>query len=188
MTVQQVQQALEIVPGALIEALGQLVASTGDLTDLITRERNERAARKRVARLPVFATIQGVSLQGSSPTVTAGGTLLLDLGGPQIGQVWDVRRVTLSDAENWATSMGSANAVLFTGQPNPSGVVSPQNIVWAWNVLPNVTTFSRQQVVVQPSDHLLCYYYGGNTGQNLLLSGQIETYSPMDIATLLEEV
>jgi hypothetical protein len=170
---------------ALLELVQDLSASIGGLRDGLMAEREERAARAAVRKQPVFAPQFGRTLGGGAPAVGTNGTLLLDLGSPQLGKVWDIRRVAVSDAQSWANTMHGAEALFYVGRT--SSTLFPQNIVWELYALPSATTFSKAQIVLYPQDRLYCYIYRGHAGQLVTAVAGVESYDRSAVSHVAEE-
>lgn len=142
------------------------------LKEYFTAARNDYLAEMRDRRLKMrqaSALAQPVYAQVShAVTVPASGNAIVQLGGPQIGRRWVVRMVTISDGAAFWNSMGSAQAVIATG--NVGGVISvlPPNMVrWPVNSLPNSTTFGADQMWIVPSEKVFVALTGGTSGQNV---------------------
>lgn len=154
--------------GPLLAAIKRWSAETqaayrAALEALILRDRQER----------YLQTPNAVPVQAGG-VVPAAGTLVLDLGGPQIGRRWLVRRLAVSNGLAVRTALTGV-ADWYVGQaggpPNPAG--------WQWTMatLPSLSTFSSESIPVTPSDHLFCVITTGAAGQVAVASATVLDYA-----------
>lgn len=95
-------------------------------------------------------------------TVPAGGTLVLDLGGPSMGRRWSVRSLAVSAPTGpTGTLAGSAN--WYVG--NAAGFGGGEWCAPTMTTLPGFQLVGSDQINVTPTDHLLCVISGGTAGQ-----------------------
>jgi len=108
-------------------------------------------------------------------TATAGGIAQVSLGGPNLGYYWMVRRVSISDATAWSNTMGTAvgGFYLSHGQGEVTTPL-PQQIAWPFTVLPNVATFSTNNLRIGYGDHLVLYLTGCTPSQVIQATAYVE--------------
>lgn len=163
----------------LVNLLAQINVTLGSIN-----KRIDDAARRDEARLrnePTNIPIYGVPFLGGSndnPVIPATGPLLLNMGGPETGNRWVVKRLWVSDAGVPTATVAGA-AYFFVGQAvPPSGNLATWVPVpassgrWIFPNLPNATTFTSDAVVIKATDQLLCVITGGTVGQSIIAQGE----------------
>lgn len=153
--------------GPLLAALKKWGASMHEqyratLEQMILRDRQQRYA----------ATPNVVPLQAAG-VVPASGTLVLDLGAPQLGRRWLVRRLAVAGVPTVGTAL-AGRADWYVGQP---GSPSPQAWQWGMATLPAVQPFSSESIALIPSDHLFVIITTGTSGQGAVASASVVDYA-----------
>jgi len=145
-----------------LAVFGQLAAQLGRAAGALEASLNN--ARVLPAMVPLAETDQ-----------VASNFALIDLGCPSDGYFWYVRNVIVSDSQDWANSCGTATAQLGVGaQTGPNNPLLPQQLRWAFSLLPNIATFSTNHFVVQAKEHLLCQIRSGTNNQNIMFGAVVE--------------
>ena len=93
-----------------------------------------------------------VPLRQSAVSNAAGSTIVMDMGGPQYGRLWEVRRITVGGAL-WTSTVAGQGLLIVTSS---SGQVTPAlyDIADQSPSLPNVALYSSRQLVVRHPNHL----------------------------------
>jgi hypothetical protein len=170
-----------------LSILAALSARLGTLSDAITRDLDDRRARRRLGAQPVPFWVPGAPIGQAQATVgtLVGGQLVLDLGGPQTGRKWEIRGLAVSDAGNAAATVtGVANWYVGKATPPVSPVanwvpLAPTAWRWTFPNLPNLTTFSSASRSVLSPDRLYCVITGGTLNQNILAAAEIKDFDPV---------
>lgn len=154
-----------------------LAALKGWFAEQATAYRTALEDHRLAVRQALYtATPNAVPLQAGG-TVPAGGTLVLDLGAPQIGRRWIVRKLAVSNGVSVASTL-TGRADWYVGQPPGVGQVpNPASWQWAMAALPAVQPFSSESIPVLPSDHLYAVITTGTSGQIAVASATILDYS-----------
>lgn len=92
-----------------------------------------------------------VALRGSASSDAAGDSVVIDLGGPAYGRLWQLRRLVVGGALWTSTVAGSALVVVSTQR---SSTPPLPDIADQAPSLPNVATYSTGQVIVRNPNHL----------------------------------
>jgi hypothetical protein len=110
------------------------------------------------------------ALQSNTPfiyqTVATGtytsGTLVLNLGTPDMGTYWEVESVTVGGTDLTVAAAGSAG-VYITGAPNTVGGLTNAMDYAAY--LPNVGFYGSRKLYVKEQENLLVGVWNGTNGQ-----------------------
>ncbi len=153
--------------GPLLAALKRWGASMHEqyratLEAVILRDRQARYA----------ATPNAVPLQAAG-VVPASGTLVLDLGAPQLGRRWLVRRLAVAGVPTVGTAL-AGRADWYVGQPSSP---SPQGWEWGMATLHSVQPFTSESIPVIPADHLFVVITTGTSGQGAIASATVVDYA-----------
>ena len=160
----------------LVELLGRLHLTLGSLDQHMKDQQRRRL--RHMQDLPALVPVTGVSVGVANNVVPASGILLLDLGGPQVGRRWLIRAVSISDAGNFSTSMGSAICQFYVGRHTSATAIAPQQVRWPFTVLPNAATFGSEELPVLPMDRLYCLFSGATSGQILQATALVQDLDP----------
>lgn len=121
------------------------------------------------------ATPNGVPVRASG-VVPSGGSLTLDLGGPQLGRRWLVRLLRATAATSVGDTL-TGRADFYVGQPpGPGARPNVDTWVWGFATCPGVQPFTSETIPVTPSDHLYCVVSGSTSGQLALAGATILDY------------
>ena len=164
-------------------------ATIGTLATAMQRwcDLQDKAAAVK-SQLPVAIPIVSVV---TVPTPAA--AVVVDLGGPQQGRQWTVRRWAVADGGDTAAAIaGTTRADLFVGKPYAVGAGSTRGAIQQWadtmNPLPNLRIPSNEAISVQPQDHLFVIITGATTsGQQLAVAVAILD-EPQASYTAVQEV
>lgn len=107
------------------------------------------------------------------------GTAIIDLGGPNLGYEWRVRHCSISDNNNWATSMGNAVGQFYNAlNTEPASVtIRPGHCVWPFAILPNSATFGADEFPVTYGEHVLCLVTGGTAAELVQASIKVQQFT-----------
>jgi hypothetical protein len=92
-----------------------------------------------------------VTLRGAATSAASGATLVLDLGGPSYGRLWQVRRLAIGGAQ-WGDAVAGTALVVVAANINTAPPVS--DVADFSATIPNTATYSTGQVVVRNPDRL----------------------------------
>jgi hypothetical protein len=102
-------------------------------------------------------------------TAVASTPLVLDLGKPDAGTFWEVRRVYVGGTDYSVSAAGTAGLYVSSQVPigaSPGGIAARDFT----NNLPNAAGYGTHELIVKESQHLLLVVNGGTTGQQYLAS------------------
>jgi hypothetical protein len=147
--------------------------------------RTVTAMRDRTARqLKAFQRQPSYITLAQAGIIPASGSLILDVSlgnGPNLGYQWMVRRASISDANNYAATMGAAVGQFYVGLQTEAATVRPNLVGWPFATLPNTATFGNDEVPVLYGQHLLFLVTGGTVGQTVMASALVQLYRPQDV-------
>jgi len=131
------------VGGFSLDAIVGLKASLDGLTTELRKRRAIEAAYQGGA---VEVMLRGAAVSAST------GNLIIGLGAPSYGRLWEVKHLTVGGAL-WTSSVAGQAIVVISpasGQTTPALV----DIADQANSLPNVAYYSTRQLVVRHPNHL----------------------------------
>ena len=155
--------AVPAVPdgGGLVAGLQLVLGRVASAQERVAAALDEAAARRAV--LPVAIPLAQVGV-----VPNPAGSFVVDLGGPQPGRQWTLRRWAIADGGDLTSAIaGTPTADLFVGKPSGNRGFLTQ---WAGRLtgLPAVALYSNEQVPVYATDHLFCIINGATTvGQQI---------------------
>ena len=128
----------------VLDAMVGMKASFDSMAKEMKKIRDEEAAYQRGA--------VSVPLRASQMSDAAGASLIMDMGGPTYGRLWEVRRITVGGAL-WTSVVSGQGLLIVTSS---SGQVTPAlyDIADQSPSLPNVALYSSRQLVVRHPNHL----------------------------------
>jgi hypothetical protein len=113
-------------------------------------------------------------------TLNGSGDGYFDLGGPNAGYMWTVRRITVVDAASLTANMGGGTAIagIYAGNIAGAQQVATENLEWIIGGLPNVANFSADQLVLQYGEHLYVQIANATADENVKVSIAYQLYRP----------
>ena len=87
-----------------------------------------------------------VALRGAATSAASGATLVIDLGGPAYGRLWQVRRLTVGGAQ-WGDTVAGTPLVVVA--PQASTTPPTSDVADFSGTIPNTAFYSTGQVVVR---------------------------------------
>lgn len=137
--------------------------------------RSLEAHKLEMMQARYLATPTSTSTRASG-AVPAGGSLVLDLDGPQLGRRWLIRLLRVSAATSVGDTL-TGRADFYVGRPPGTGQ-RPNVDTWQWGfaTLPGIQSFTSETIPITPSDHLYCVISGGTAGQLALAGATIIDY------------
>lgn len=166
--------------GAAFDLFGGLSIQLGRLNDHMDHERRRLERRKRLVPMDFDA-----SAAGNFP---AAGVLVLPLGQPSQGRIWEVRNwscggVTWGTVATGSATLGGTGAYgkLQGGGQGVGGNTAPptQEVQDAFATLPNVRQIGTRQLVVNSGETLCAVVSGGAVGQQYVAHAYVIDY-PLD--------
>lgn len=152
-----------------VQLLGNLKATIGQLGDRFedaTRRLGRDLVHQAGALLPVGATV----VAGDS--YPASGVLVLDLGGPAQGRVWDLRRLVIGGLTVATAAAGSGDVYVSAAgkSAQPSGLAE-----WVANAasLPLAGTWGAGEISLRFPERLYVVISSGTSGQEYLAAARI---------------
>ncbi|MHB1475314.1 MAG: hypothetical protein ACYCV4_17165 [Dermatophilaceae bacterium] len=92
-----------------------------------------------------------VALRGAATSTASGSTLVIDLGGPTHGRLWQVRRLVVGGAQ-WGSVVAGTALVVVGGS---ASITPPTSDVADYSAaIPNVAFYSTGQLVVRNPSRL----------------------------------
>ncbi len=128
-----------------LRALAGIQASLDDMS--------ERMARAHAAEVDyqLHGPVQ-VSMRRAQVSDAAGDTLLLDLGGPSWGRLWEVRRIVVGGA-TWSSVVGGTAQILTSSTADATPALT--DVVDDAAALPSRAFYSSGQVVLRNPQRLV---------------------------------
>lgn len=148
-----------------LKAVLGLTASLNSLTKELKKTRDIEAAYQRGA--------VEVVLRGSASSDSGSDTLIIGLGGPAFGRLWEVRRLTVGGGL-WTTTV-AGQALVVVG---PAHSLTPplSDIVDQAGTLPSVSGYSTRQIVVRHPDHLRVVFLTPTASTQYAVGGAATDY------------
>ncbi|HUL99766.1 MAG TPA: hypothetical protein VLU24_10235 [Mycobacterium sp.] len=114
-------------------------------------------------------------------SVPAAGLAVFDLGSPQPGTRWNVKRVGVVRGDDVTQTLGG-RADIFVGKVTVQAGVAGQTLPtegWKWSfaTLPAVTSYSDNTITVQSGNNLIVIISGGTGGQQANVNAEVEVIS-----------
>ena len=138
--------------------------------ELEQRRQAERSYSQRAV------TLAPITVGRVSP---ASGNLYLELGGPPVGRVWELRRLTVG-GPTWETTVaGSLDLLVMPSQPaydGQSAAASLAMLIDHASVLPAVAFYSAGQVLLRPGERLYAVVYSPSVSTYYAASGTCLSY------------
>ena len=125
-------------------------------------------AERRASFIPMDHTVVQT---GIVPTPTA--NLVLGLGKPEQGRVWQVRRATIGGV--FASTAVAGTYYLFR-QGTPPVDLNMANLVDFETQCPNVSFYGTHQFIVQANERVWGVLNGGTAGQQIMAILQVEDW------------
>lgn len=122
-------------------------------------------------RLIAERTPELVRLSGST-TAPASGVGWINLGGPQPGTSWDVRRVNVGPGDYTGTLGTGITVFAVLGAGTTPPVVNGMNVISMTAAWPAEATWSRDQLSLEPGDVLWVGVSGLSSGAAITAGGQ----------------
>ena len=126
-------------------ALLDIKASVDTLGDLTRELLRQQEAYEEYGPVQLALRAAGVS--------AASGVLIMNLGGPSYGRLWEVRRLIIGGATWGATVAGRGDIVVAANTPNATNRSLP-DIVDVAASLPSVAFYSSGQIVLRNPQQL----------------------------------
>jgi len=164
------------VGNADLQAVLALTASMNSLTKELKKTRDlERAYQKGAVE---------VILRGSAVSNSAGATLIIGLGGPAYGRLWEVRRITCGGAF-WTSTVAGQGLLIVSAA---SGQVTPAlgDIVDQAPSLPNVALYGTRQFTVRHPNHVYLVILTPTVSTQYAAGGQATDYPDERVALTTE--
>lgn len=154
-----------------LEASASLGLQVGRLAAAL--EAQQRTAQEALNRFPRY-------IKQSYNGTNAAGTCTVNLGGPDLGYEWTVRRLFVADA---AAVTNSTTGVCTFYASTASPLILPQNGEWYMPSLPNAAVFGGGELRLGYSENLYAVITGGGTTQQLTFGIAYELYPAPGPAT-----
>lgn len=146
----------------------------GKLTTAIMRLQRT-LADEITYRQPKAHTARGWSPQNNTQ-LNANGFGIFDLGGPEMGERWNVKRIGVVRGDD-ATAAMTGRADWYVGPVISSILLLPypsEGHKWPFAVLPNSMFITDNGITVIPTNNLFCVISGGTAIQSVYVSAEIE--------------
>ena len=162
---------LEVVAGLSLE-LGRMNDRYD--ADRLAERRKREAMR---ARVPADVRFQASGII-PTPTVRAG----LNLGGPDAGYYWLVRRLVVGGV-TWKTTAAGTSEVYITALTGQQGQIFSGSLITGLALsdlvdqsaaLPNKAFYSNRQMIVRQNENLVVVIDTGTAGQQYVAAAQVE--------------
>ena len=157
----EVGGAVELGPLSL-NAIAGLGASFDGMATELKKWRNLEKAYQ-------FGSVE-VALRGSGVVDSNGDTLIIDLGGPTYGRLWQLRRIIIGGV-TWDTMVGGA-ALVVQSANQPSVEPPLPDIADSVASLPSNGFYSTGQVIIRHPNHLFVLITGPDETVNYSVGGQ----------------
>ena len=143
----------------------------GKITDGLDATTSEiRKLRQEARRQPALVKISSVFTYSSTGIITQqGGTGVgVLIGGPEVGQEWNVRQIVVTGTTLTAAPAGVAWFLVSAGVPNE---LSPTSVMdFSHAALPQVSFYSPDQFYLAPNENLYMVITGGTANTQYVCS------------------
>lgn len=115
----------------------------------------------------------------ANAVMPAGGMVVLDLGGPNPGTRWNVKRFGIIRGDDATQTLGGV-ANLYVGKSTivtltPPLIAAPtEGWKWFFATLPNVIAYSDNVITVQAGNNLFAVVTAGTVGQSVTANAEVE--------------
>lgn len=137
------------------------------------------AVRDQIAHLARAITTMSPTPRslGATFAVPVAGPLLIDLGAPQPGTRWNVKRIGVVRGDD-ATQALTGRADVYVSRVSifsVAGQTMPaEGWKWTFATLPNVVAYSNNVITVQAGNALIVVLTGGTAGQLAYANAEVE--------------
>jgi len=153
------------VGGFSLDAIVGLKASLDGLTTELRKRRQMEAAYQGGA---VEVMLRNAAVSAST------GNLIMGLGGPPYGRLWEVKRLTVGGAL-WTSSVAGQAIVVIS--PASGQTAPPLNdVADQASTLPNVAYYSTRQLVVRHPNHLFIVILSPTATTQYSVGGQASDF------------
>lgn len=119
--------------------------------------------------------ILDIAIQGNA-YVNSSGIAVIDLGGPQQGREWSLRRLVVGGYQ-WGSSIAGTCQIISTAyQPSDHLEPNTQNILDVAQTLPSISFYGEHQIVIHNPNRLYAYISGGTQNQVASITGSVMDY------------
>ena len=136
------------------------------LDDVQTQIKNLEAKLEKNVPVDYSTSAAGVFVTGTP--------LVLELGGPDKGHMWEVSQIAIGGTEINVTAAGSAGAYI-SALPTLAGA-GLTNLADVWASLPNVVNYGTAQQTVNDAESLFVIVFGGTNAQTYVASAQMRDF------------
>ena len=166
-----------------------LTATLGGLRDQIKADRDWRDKNRRAAAFAEIPVDRPLLSMGAFPT---SGIVAFDLGGPDLGRIWLVRRIAVGGITPTTTAAGRADVFVsaippvdpVTGGTGGGGTLTGTalraGVTAEWRdqatTLPLAAQYSNRQIVVNPNESLWIVISSGTVSQQYVVNAGVEEY------------
>jgi len=136
-----------------------------------------RAAQ--AARRAAEALTRALPITGSA-IVPASGPTVIDMGGPEVGFVWDLKSIILGPEDMTVLPYATGiTTVLYSRAQSAAADTTPTNAVWLWNgtiagTFPACATFGRHEAHAESGENFQLVVIGATAGTLLIAGGTVE--------------
>lgn len=156
---------------------GDLSIQLGRVADRLDKDATERIKTREIARARVPSVVR-IQNSGIIPTPTA--AFGINMGGPDSGFEWVVRRIVVGGltwsttaagtAEVYVTGLGAQWGTSAGGSGTAAGVRSLADLVDQASTLPNKAFYGRDELVVKENESLVIVILSGTAAQQYVAS------------------
>ena len=148
----------------------KVAIEAGAEIDIVTPEELRRELKRAADVKPIRREVRNSAVIPNPTALT-----IVDLGMPPQGYLWEVRLLMVSAADPLTAGVGTAAG--FIGMPpSPplgSNVFDPLEAIAFFAAVPGATTFSKEQAVIQGTDHLYAAFKGATAGATVVAKAVI---------------
>lgn len=168
---------LEVQVGPL-HAVFDLAAQVGNLAQQVQRQQDRLDELAR--NTPGDPTLTAAAISAAS------GALSIRIGGPQLGRVWQIRRLMVGGTQ--VTSTVAGTVYVFRAPNDPSNDLATANLIDIASLpMPQPAFYGTHQAILHHGDHVWFYINNPTATTQYVVSMQVEDWAePMWMADYID--
>ena len=138
-----------------------LTAAVGHAKDTATELRRQTQLMQQAAAL------QPITYRGRAQAIAAGGTVVLDLGGPSMGRTWELRHLVIGSDLPSTAAAGAVWVYRYAGGAAQVPAALSMFDAVDWNdTLPAKSTYGAGEITIGQTERLFVVVTGATNGQD----------------------
>lgn len=160
----------------VLESIVGLKASFDSVAKELRKARAEEEAYQ-------FGAVE-IPLSGAEVSA-ASGNLVISLGGPSVGRLWQLRRLAVGGGVWTSTVAGQVLVVISSSTASQTPPLA--NIVDQAGTLPNIATYSTRQVVIRHPNRLFVVIITPTASTQYAVGGSVTDYPDRRVRLTTED-